>query len=412
MKNPLIDMKNPWPEIRRKRINELLPKAMEYADVDTWVIICRENANDPLAKHVGGENAGRPLAILFEKKDKEVHSVAFSPWGEVVGLRDMAVHKEIIALEDPSTIYDDLAARLRQINPKNIALNSAEKNIADGLSYTQRQDIEKALGSDLSSKIISAESLVSEWLSIKTEEEVEIMRQAGELTVKIQLDAYSKIIPGKTTDAEVASYIRKKMDELKVGDAWSENHNPAVNSGVARGHAGASDKVINYGDFIQTDFGIKVFDTWCTDYQRFAYVLPKGKTKVPEEDLFKWEVAVKGHRIALAAMKPGVSGYEVDSAQREWMKESGSKQVRWGTGHPVGFFAHDIGPALTGGQRDVPPKDSLRLLRPGQTFAFDGFFAWDTPEGERLISVEEMAVVTESGAKYLIKPQDDLFLIK
>jgi len=94
------------------------------------------------------------------------------------------------------------------------------------------------------------------------------------------------------------------------------------------------------------------------------------------------------------------------------MKEAGSLSVKWGTGHPVGYWAHDIGPALTGGQREVPPPDSLHLLRPGQTFAFDGFFAWSVVGGEKLISVEEVAVVTDDGARYLIPPQEDLILIR
>ena len=49
---------NPWPEIRKERINKLLPKAMASANVDCWIVICRENNNDPIAAHVGGENAG------------------------------------------------------------------------------------------------------------------------------------------------------------------------------------------------------------------------------------------------------------------------------------------------------------------------------------------------------------------
>ncbi|WP_370644046.1 hypothetical protein [Myxococcus sp. RHSTA-1-4] len=46
-------------------------------------------------------------------------------------------------------------------------------------------------------------------------------------------------------------------------------------------------------------------------------------------------------------------------------------------------------------------------------FAFDGFFAGKdgAPDLMRLISVEEMAVVTETGAEYLIPPQEDLVLI-
>ena len=47
------------------------------------------------------------------------------------------------------------------------------------------------------------------------------------------------------------------------------------------------------------------------------------------------------------------------------------------------------------------------------TFAFDGFHAWKREDGtEKTISVEEMAVVTKDGARYLTKPQEELILIK
>jgi len=107
-----------------------------------------------------------------------------------------------------------------------------------------------------------------------------------------------------------------------------------------------------------------------------------------------------------------VRGFDVDAAQRAWMKEQGSEYVPWGTGHPVGYWAHDMGPALTGAQRTTPPPDSLRTLAAGQTFAFDGFFCWPIGNGEtKTISVEEMAVVTANGAEYLMPPQENLILI-
>lgn len=91
----------------------------------------------------------------------------------------------------------------------------------------------------------------------------------------------------------------------------------------------------------------------------------------------------------------------------------------WGTGHPVGYWAHDVGPSLSGAQRETPPAGaSLRVLQPGQTFAFDGFFSWPLPaaagaeKATKTISVEEMAVVNEKGAEYLIPPQEELVLIR
>ncbi|MBS3944791.1 MAG: hypothetical protein KGZ42_04785 [Melioribacter sp.] len=57
---------------------------------------------------------------------------------------------------------------------------------------------------------------------------------------------------------------------------------------------------------------------------------------------------------------------------------------------------------------------SALKLKPGQVFAYDGFFCWysdETKTETKTISVEEMAVVTETGAKYLIAPQEELILI-
>lgn len=389
---------------------------MRLTGIEAWLVICRENANEPLAIHVGGENAGGTLAILFTLKDNKLTSTAFSPWGEASGLADLQVHDEIKSLENPGEVYNIVARHLEAINPDKIAVNSSSKGIADGLSWSQRTEIEKALSPELRKRLVSSVDLVSEWLSVKLPEEVEIMRKAGKITVMLQKEAYATIEPGVTRDCDVAQHIRKRMAELRVDDAWAPDQNPNVNSGAPKGHAGASTKVIQPGDFIQTDHGIKVFGIWCTDYQRFAYVLAPGQTEPPAEDQKKWENAKAGHRKVLAAMKPGVRGYDVDHVQREWMKETGSKPVKWGTGHPVGYWAHDVGPYIGGGQRPDPPSgDALRLLRPGQTFAYDGFFCWEKTPGDeatrRFISVEEIAVVTEDGAEYLIPPQEELILV-
>jgi Xaa-Pro aminopeptidase len=409
---------SPWPEIRRERIRTLLPAAMKRAGVDAWLVVCRENDNDPLAAHVGGENAGAPAAFLFLRTAGGVRAVALSPAGEATALKDMGLHDEVVVLERGASPWDEVAKILRASDPKKIAVNSSAMTVADGLSHTQRGLLEKALGADLTGRLVSSEELVVEWLSVKLPREVEILRRAAAVTAQLELDAYATVVPGKTRDSDVARYLKTRMSELGVEDAWAPDQNPNVNSGPDRGHSHATDRVIRAGDFIQTDFGIKVWGTWCTDVQRFAYVLAPGEKAPPPDALRKWENARTGSRTALAAMKPGVRGYDVDRAQREWMKKQGSEWVMWGTGHPVGYWAHDVGPALTGAQREAPPAGaSARLLQPGQTFAFDGFFSWVLPESAgsekttKTISVEEMAVVTDRGAEYLIPPQEELVLI-
>jgi Xaa-Pro aminopeptidase len=201
------------------------------------------------------------------------------------------------------------------------------------------------------------------------------------------------------------------MRELAVEDGWSPAQNPSVNSGADRGHSHASNRVIEHGDVIQIDFGIKVHGVWGTDIQRFAYVLRPGETRAPDDVQQKWLAARRGGEAAFAMMRPGVTGAEVDSAQRVVMNQNGSASVPWGTGHSVGYWAHDVGPALN--------RFSRRPLEAGHTFAFDGFHAWTLPggsgtwgDGSKTISVEEMVVITESGAEYLVPPQQELTLIR
>ena len=404
--------KNPWPEIRKKRINKLLPNALQEAKVDCWLVLCRENNNDPLADHIGGENAGGNAVFLFYNDDRGFHSKVFSPIGESTALDELNIHDEVVSVPRGISTIDLAINFIKNKNFETIAINSSISNsIADGLSYTQRKEIENLLGKD-SKKLISSSELVYNWLSIKLPEEVAILTKAAKLTAEFQIEAYKTVIPGKSTDADIAKFLKRKMLEYGVKDGWSPDQNPNVNSGPDRGHSHATNKIIMPGDVIQIDFGIKVYDRWVSDIQRFAYVLKNDEVKAPENIQFYWESGKAGNRAALSAMKPGVKGVDVDKAQRILMKNANSEFVMWSTGHPVGYVAHDVGPNLGGSQSTHVRPASEKKLKEGMTFAFDGFHAWKLSDTTlKTISVEEMAVVTKEGARYLIDPQENLILI-
>jgi len=404
---------SPWPEIRKERIARLLPVAMKSAGVDAWIILCRENNNDPLADHIGGENASGTAAFLFYLNQSGFHSRVFSPIGEATALGEMAIHDEVVSVPRGDSAIKWAARFIQEQGFKQIAVNSSATNaLADGLSYSQRQRLVAALGSEYVSRLVSADDLVYEWLAIKLPSEVDIMTRAAELTALWQIEAYEQIVPGKTTDADVARFLKKRMAEFGVGDAWAPDQNPNVNSGPDRGHSHATDKIIMPGDVIQTDFGIKVFDRWVSDIQRFAYVLKPGESEAPEPIQHYWRSGRDGGKAAFDAMKPGVRGIDVDAAQRTLMKQNGSEYVMWSTGHPVGYVAHDTGPNLGGSESQSPRPAAMKALKAGMVFAFDGFHAWQLADGSlKTISVEEMAVITDTGARYLIPPQQDLLLI-
>ncbi|TDQ17426.1 Xaa-Pro aminopeptidase [Algoriphagus boseongensis] len=403
---------NPWPEIRKKRINQLLPDALKNAGVDVWLVVCRENYNDPIATHVGGENASGTAAFLFFTDETGFHSLVFSPDGEATALDDLDIHEKVEPVPRGESAVAKAVEFIKGKGFKSIAINtSASNEMADGMTHSQYQELAQLMGPE-ASKLVSSEELVYEWLSIKLPEEVEILTKAAQLAADFQVEAYAMIEPGKTTDADVAKFLKAKMVEYGVTDAWHPDQNPNVNSGPDRGHSHATDKVIMPGDVIQTDFGVKLYGIWVSDIQRFAYVLKDGETTAPEEIQKYWENGKNGSRAALGAMKPGVKGEDVDRAQRDLMDANGSLYVPWSTGHPVGYVAHDVGPNLGGARLPNPRPAAQKLLKQGMVFAFDGFHCWKQADGtEKTISVEEMAVVTEDGAHYLIQPQEELILV-
>jgi Xaa-Pro aminopeptidase len=386
---------------------------MREANVDAWVTFLRENANDPLALHVGGENAGAPAAVLLIRNGSNVRSVMLTGFGEAIALRELGLHDSVVVYERTADgLMRAVAERLRASGATRIAINSGgEENVTDGLSYTQRRALEHALGPEWSQRLVPSEELVELWLQVKLPAEVEIMRRAAALTAQLELEAYATIVPGVTTDSDLARFLKRRMRDLGVEDGWSPAQNPSVNSGPDRGHSHASDRIIQFGDLIQTDFGIKVYGVWVTDIQRFAYVLRPGEMAAPADAQRQWEAARAGSRAAFAMMRPGVTGAQVDSAQRVVMNARGSTVVPWGTGHSVGYWAHDAGPSLN--------RREMRALREGMTFAFDGFYAWAMPggsstwgEGTKTLSPEEMVVITATGAEWLVPPQERLILVR
>lgn len=411
---PFPDDPSIWTSIRAERIGTLLGPAMVRAGVNAWVVFGRENANDPIAAHVGAENAGGLAAFLFfAGSDGSLESLAISPETEATALSEVTPLDSVVSIPRGSSTYAAVAAELAKRNPARIAVNNSTRNIADGLSWTQRNALVAALGPRLASRLVSSEEVVIEWLSVKLPREIDIMRRAAVLTEQLELEAYEQIVPGTTTDADLARFLKRRMAELGVVDGWAPDQNPNVNSGPDRGHSHATDKVIQPGDVIQTDFGIKVHGMWVTDIQRFAYVLRDDETEAPPAMQERWQNARDGSRAAFEAMRPGVRGWDVDLAQRRVLEERGSIPIIWSTGHPVGYWAHDVGPRLGGAAGGAAPAgDAARELRPGHVFAFDGFFGWPQDDGTtKTISVEEMAVITESGAEWLIPPQEEWVLI-
>ena len=407
---------DPWPAIRRERIRTLLPRAMDGAKVDAWVLFCRENHNDPLAKHVGGEHAGRLTVFLFFRTADSVKSVALAPASEAITLRERLPDTEVVSTppDQEANLFRETAARIAAANARAIAVNKSTLAAADGLTATHEDALVAALG-PLASRLTSSEELVFRWLGVKLPAEIAIMRTAAALTDLIEYEALDAIVPGTTTNGDLIRLLRDRVEGLELGHAWPDN--PGIQSGLDRGRGNDATRRIIGGDIIDIDFGIRVYDTWVTDVQRFAYVLKPGEAEPPAIVKKAWDAAKASSRKMQAAMRPGVAGWEIDRVQVEWMKSQGSLPHWANTGHAVGYWAHDVGPNIMGYRAGPAPAPGpgMRLLEPGMTFAYDGNYVWPAEDagltGTRSVTLEEMVVITDRGSEYLSPVQEAMVLI-
>lgn len=404
---------DPWPAIRAKRLGSLLARSMDASGVDAWVIFCRENGNDPLAMHVGCENAGRLAGVTLFRTKSGIEEYVVASGTEVPLFRETLPQARVSAAANDAAVFDGVAAQLRQASPRVIAVNKSMLAAGDGLTATEQDELRRALGPELSARIGSSEGVVARWLAIKLPEEIEIMRRAAALTELLEYEALDAIVPGKTTNGDIAEAMRRRVAELGFRNAWLDN--PGVQSGLDRGRGSDPTRVVRPGDVVDIDFGIEVYDTWCTDLQRFAYVLGPDEEQAPSAIQYAWDSASQGSRRMLARMRPGATGRDIDKVQGDWMRERGSLGHPFRTGHPVGYWAHDLGPSLSGYRPEAPAGDGGLKLEAGMVFAFDGDYVWKATDGSeagtRSITLEEMAVITSDGAEYLSPVQEKLVLI-
>ncbi len=150
-------------------------------------------------------------------------------------------------------------------------------------------------------------------------EEVERLRDAAHYTDAMLREALSSLAidPGATTERDVGDFL---IDRAVAIDATVPFI--SVVAGPSRGHAEPSDRVIQRGDLVRIDFGI-THRGYSTDLQRTAYVLKPGERAAPEQIQRMWGTARRAADRQIAAMRPGVTGTEVDAIARKILTDAG-----------------------------------------------------------------------------------------
>jgi Xaa-Pro aminopeptidase len=299
---------------------------------------------------------------------------------------------------------------MKRLKPKKIAVNySTGSEICDGITHGMFLTLRDFLYEiDFQDRIISSEKIVSALRARKTAAELANITEAIRITERIFAEVATFITPGKTEE-EIAEFMRRKAKDAGVTYAWDPRSCPAVFTGpdTAEAHYAPTDRVVERGHILNMDFGLR-YNEYCSDLQRTFYILKEGETKAPPDVQRGFDTIVTAIELARKQMRPGIEGIEIDKTARGYITQSGYPEYPHGLGHQVGRFAHD-GTALLGPAWEKYAQKPFQKLEAGMVFTLEPRL----PVPERgIATVEEMVVVTESGAEFLSTPQKELLLVR
>jgi Xaa-Pro dipeptidase len=192
---------------------------------------------------------------------------------------------------------------------------------------------------------------------VKDEEEIKLMRKAGELTSKGMKAAYETIKPG-IREHEVAAEIEHAM--RKKG-SWGTAFETIVASGVrsAFPHGGCTDRKIRKGDLVVVDIGA-TYQYYCSDMTR---TITAGKPSTKQKKVY--EIVKLAQEKAYQAVKPKAKAKQIDAIARKVIKDAGyDKHYVHGLGHGVGLEIHEP-PTLNPTNKDELTIGNIVTIEPG-----------------------------------------------
>lgn len=224
---------------------------------------------------------------------------------------------------------------------------------------------------------------------IKTPQELEYLARAEAVGDAAFADILQILKPGMT-ELDVAAELEYRM---KKHGAQGLSFDTIIASGVnsSKPHAVPGSKVLEKGDFVTMDFGCLI-EGYCSDMTRTVVL---GKADDRQREIY--QTVLKAQTEALAVLKAGMKGSEVDAVARGIIRDAGYGDCfGHGLGHSVGLYIHED-PRLSPTDDTVLEADMIETVEPG--IYVPGFGG---------VRIEDMVVVTADGCRNLAHSPKEL----
>lgn len=363
----------------KNRVQQAKEKVLNQ-DVGAFIIASNDNKNylvgfEDMSQYTGVDSflvltKGKDYLIVEYADDERAAKTA--PDCKVLALADKLPIEEII---------------------KNIADEENIKSFAFEAEVFKHRYIDKFQETMADKKFIPVFDIVQKMRSVKDSTEIEKIAKA----VLIGDEAFKHVIgmvkPGaveKDIAWEIEAFSRKEMgaEELAFTTIVASGANSALPHGLA------TDKVIEYGDFVTLDLGLK-YQGYCGDMTRTVIV---GEASEKQKEIYA--IVLEAQLAGVKAAKAGMKAKDLDKVARDIITNYGyGKEFGHELGHSMGLRCHEI--PMVGDYDDT-------ILVPGMIVTIEpGIYI----PGWGGCRIEDTVVIEENGCRILTKTSKELLIV-
>ena len=401
--------------ILRERLELILPWAMKESGFDLWIVMSRENCEDPIIRTMftwDMPEARRISILMFHRNPKtgDIRRMA-------VGMHSPCMTEFYENIQEKGEdVWACVSRMVHALAPEKIAVDrSIYYGFCDGASSTLLEQLREAIGAEYAAKIAdTCDDVTVRWLQRVTPLEKKTMEVLTHVTHEIVNYTFSPefVKIGVTTTSDIEWEMRRFMNEL----GYLYWFGPDVDlqrkgSNVTR----MFEEVVQPGDLLHCDIGINgVYVHLHTDMQWVAYILREDETEAPAEMQKLLDVCNRFRDIVCEEMQTGRVGNDVFNSAMERGKSEGIKPMLYT--HPLGTFGHSAGPCvgMYTNQSGFVPGTGERRIEDDTCYALelnvsDNLAMWD---GQNVFMYLEEDICNNHGTReYLDGHQTELIII-
>ena len=285
------------------------------------------------------------------------------------------------AIRTKNDFYEEIASLTQ--NHKRIGIEEEK------LSLTEFRRFQTAL---YWVALIDFSNVITKMRQIKDEVELQILRQIIGVTDQAFSAILKVIQPGMREDilSLELEFLLRKMGASER----SFDYIVASGSRSSLPHGVATDKKLAEGELLTLDFGGK-YKGYCSDLTRTVFL---GQPDQKQTEIYN--TVLEAQQAGIKAIKPGLSGKEVDAVAREVIVKAGYGQYfGHGLGHALGLEVHET-PRLNTKEKQVLQSGMVLTVEPGIYIP-----GWGG------VRIEDVVLVTDNGAEVLTQASKQFIII-